>query len=279
MELESTFGGLLTVAIFLAAWATMGHNPSRKMRTFLWAGAFILGGISFGGLVIGVRKKVEPSSSSAATHNVSSINQSGGVVAEQIGTLNMKTIYSVATVSNENEKKERHKAREMISEFINEGLKFDGYARGVNLKAGQNWIPEYEKWEKTTKEWTTTKLGASYAEEFIRPNTENLPHIKRERFDQMEPQYQGQGMSESIRSQIRYLRSVQDKLDEGKIDVIKADEAISPKLGDDNTIVGTLPAGSIGSGNTIVNSADANGNVIFNKGGTAIGNGAEAGPT
>ena len=50
--------------------------------------------------------------------------------------------------------------------------------------------------------------------------------------------------------------------------------------GTDNTLVGQVPYRSItGDGNTIVGATDANGNTILNRGGTAIGNGANAGPS
>lgn len=50
-------------------------------------------------------------------------------------------------------------------------------------------------------------------------------------------------------------------------------------IGNDNTIVGVKPKGSIGNGNTIIDPGDASGNAIVNRGGTAIGAGACAGPT
>ena len=50
--------------------------------------------------------------------------------------------------------------------------------------------------------------------------------------------------------------------------------------GNDNTVVGRVPYRAVnGNGNTIVGATDANGNTIFNHGGTAIGSGAQAGPT
>jgi hypothetical protein len=48
--------------------------------------------------------------------------------------------------------------------------------------------------------------------------------------------------------------------------------------GNDNTVVGPNQT-VIGSGNTIVGPTDSNGNTIFNRGGVAIGNGAQADPT
>lgn len=53
----------------------------------------------------------------------------------------------------------------------------------------------------------------------------------------------------------------------------------APRIGNDNTYVGPEPAPSMGDGNTIYTLADANGNVILNKGGTAIGAGARADST
>jgi hypothetical protein len=50
------------------------------------------------------------------------------------------------------------------------------------------------------------------------------------------------------------------------------------EMGDDNTILGPVPH-KMGSRNTIVADADANGNVIHNRGGTAIGYGARADST
>jgi hypothetical protein len=50
--------------------------------------------------------------------------------------------------------------------------------------------------------------------------------------------------------------------------------------GNDNTVVGRVPYRAVnGNGNTIVGATDANGNTIFNHGGTAIGSGAQAGST
>jgi hypothetical protein len=50
------------------------------------------------------------------------------------------------------------------------------------------------------------------------------------------------------------------------------------EMGDDNTVLGPIPH-RMGSRNTIVHDADAHGNVIHNKGGTAIGYGARADST
>lgn len=47
-------------------------------------------------------------------------------------------------------------------------------------------------------------------------------------------------------------------------------------VGMDTTIVGTVPSGGVGDRSTVVNMGDGNGNVIFNRGGTAIGAGATA---
>jgi hypothetical protein len=48
--------------------------------------------------------------------------------------------------------------------------------------------------------------------------------------------------------------------------------------GSDNTVIGTAPC-HMGDGNTIINQADANGNVILNRGGLAVGRGACADST
>lgn len=52
-----------------------------------------------------------------------------------------------------------------------------------------------------------------------------------------------------------------------------------PTIGSDNTYVGEGPVPRMGDGNTIYTLADANGNVIVNRGGTAIGAGARADST
>jgi len=51
------------------------------------------------------------------------------------------------------------------------------------------------------------------------------------------------------------------------------------QMGNDNTLVNVPAPPSMGSGNTIVGPTDPNGNTIFNKGGTAIGQGATADST
>jgi hypothetical protein len=55
-------------------------------------------------------------------------------------------------------------------------------------------------------------------------------------------------------------------------------EPSDSEVGDDNTVIGTAPS-KMGSGNTIINAADAQSNVILNRGGTAIGRGARADST
>jgi hypothetical protein len=50
----------------------------------------------------------------------------------------------------------------------------------------------------------------------------------------------------------------------------------APRIGNENTYVGAGPAPSMGDGNTIYTLTDPNGNVLINKGGTAIGAGAQA---
>jgi hypothetical protein len=52
-----------------------------------------------------------------------------------------------------------------------------------------------------------------------------------------------------------------------------------PQIGNDNTVVNQPVPPNMGNGNTFVGSTDSNGNAIYNGGGTAIGNGACAGPT
>src|SRR5277367_4398237 len=52
-----------------------------------------------------------------------------------------------------------------------------------------------------------------------------------------------------------------------------------PNVGDNNTLVRVEPCANMGSGNTIIGATDARGNTIFNRGGTAIGAGAETSPT
>jgi hypothetical protein len=52
-----------------------------------------------------------------------------------------------------------------------------------------------------------------------------------------------------------------------------------PQIGNDNTLVNVPIPPSMGDGNTFVGPTDANGNTIYNKGGTAIGKGACADPT
>jgi hypothetical protein len=52
-----------------------------------------------------------------------------------------------------------------------------------------------------------------------------------------------------------------------------------PTMGDGNTLVDVDQPSSMGSGNTIVRTTDPNGNTILNKGGVAIGAGAQADPT
>lgn len=51
------------------------------------------------------------------------------------------------------------------------------------------------------------------------------------------------------------------------------------QIGNDNTLVNVPIPQSMGSGNTFVGPTDANGNTIYNKGGTAIGKGACADST
>ncbi len=53
----------------------------------------------------------------------------------------------------------------------------------------------------------------------------------------------------------------------------------APRIGNENTYVGAGPVPSMGDGNTIYTLADPNGNVLSNKGGTAIGAGARADST
>jgi hypothetical protein len=52
--------------------------------------------------------------------------------------------------------------------------------------------------------------------------------------------------------------------------------AASPAIGSNNTVLNIPPPSSMGSGNTFVGPTDTNGNTIYNKGGTAIGAGAQA---
>ncbi len=52
-----------------------------------------------------------------------------------------------------------------------------------------------------------------------------------------------------------------------------------PMIGSDNTYVGEGPVPAMGDGNTIYTLADANGSVLLNRGGTAIGAGARADST
>lgn len=54
---------------------------------------------------------------------------------------------------------------------------------------------------------------------------------------------------------------------------------LSPAIGDNNTIVNLPAPTSMGSGNTFVAPTDSNGNTNFNRGGIAIGAGAQADPT
>lgn len=56
-------------------------------------------------------------------------------------------------------------------------------------------------------------------------------------------------------------------------------KAVNKRVGDNNTVINAPVPENMGSGNTIVGATDANGNTIFNKGGTAIGNGACADST
>ncbi len=70
-----------------------------------------------------------------------------------------------------------------------------------------------------------------------------------------------------------------------RLDVLGRQEAESwPRdgqgnfIGDDNTVIG-MPPPRMGSGNTIINLTDDQGNMILNRGGTAIGRGAVADPT
>lgn len=52
-----------------------------------------------------------------------------------------------------------------------------------------------------------------------------------------------------------------------------------PQIGSDNTLVNVPIPPSLGDGNTFIGPTDANGNTIYNKGGTAIGKDACADPT
>jgi hypothetical protein len=52
-----------------------------------------------------------------------------------------------------------------------------------------------------------------------------------------------------------------------------------PTIGSDNTYVGEGPVPAMGDGNTIYTLANANGSVLLNRGGTAIGAGARADST
>jgi hypothetical protein len=54
---------------------------------------------------------------------------------------------------------------------------------------------------------------------------------------------------------------------------------VPPAIGDNNTVVNLPAPTSMGSGNTFVGPTDSNGNTIFNRGGTAIGSGAQADST
>jgi len=56
-------------------------------------------------------------------------------------------------------------------------------------------------------------------------------------------------------------------------------DPVTRRMGDNNTIVNTPVSPNMGSGNTIVGPTDANGNTIYNRGGTAIGSGACADST
>jgi hypothetical protein len=53
----------------------------------------------------------------------------------------------------------------------------------------------------------------------------------------------------------------------------------APRIGNENTYVGAGPVPAMGDGNTIYTLADANSDVLINKGGTAIGAGARADST
>lgn len=53
----------------------------------------------------------------------------------------------------------------------------------------------------------------------------------------------------------------------------------APSVGSNNTVVNMTPPPSMGSGNTFVGPTDSNGATILNRGGVAIGAGAQADPT
>ena len=53
----------------------------------------------------------------------------------------------------------------------------------------------------------------------------------------------------------------------------------APSVGSNNTVVNITPPPSMGSGNTFVGPTDSNGATILNRGGVAIGAGAQADPT
>lgn len=267
--MKPLYSGLLSIAIFLASWARGKTTPAKKWRYFLWT---ISAGIGVYGLY-GLMQFSDPNQLSISTINSGTMKDS--VIAGQIGTLNLNTVKTVSDADRK-ERARRHHAREIIGGFVASGFILENYSRGVNVPEGLNWMPQYENWHKNVMDWLTSSLGYSFADEFRRPDSENLQQVQ---LNRLEHHYQGKAMSKTLRGKIRFLRSLQSKLDDGKIDPLDGVDLSAPKMGSDNIIIGAPPNHSLGNGNIIISNTDANGNVILNKGGTAIGNGAVAGPS
>ncbi len=111
---------------------------------------------------------------------------------------------TASTLVEKEDNRNKRMIREQLAVFITEGWKYDGYARGVNLKQGQEWISDYNNWQASVIKFLTKNLDSSYAEQFNRPESQNL-------MPRMVETYQGEGMSESIRAKIRYLEKVIDE--------------------------------------------------------------------
>lgn len=177
--------------------------------------------------------------------------------------------------------------RVALARFEKEGWRLEGYSRGVNLKEGQNWMTEYQAWHVSVSSYLANTLDESYVEHFVRPNAENIkPHA----LERTVP-YQGQGMSEAIRSQIRFLREVEnetkvnmnagEKQDKGlKQQRTKAHNTDGAQreleVGIDSVVMGNV-SGKVGNGSVVIGPTDSHGNTYITQP-MAVGRNAHAGP-